>query len=123
MLGTINPDFYPKPISAPISIGPNKWHFDRRKDKSLTKKQFESFYDRLGKLLHADNPWGNDKGLRNLLTDIPSIIKSVRLLLSWHYTVIRTPEFSGVWIIEVPNNGKRPKVVDGQAEGEFVVAD
>ena len=120
MLGMLNPDFYPKPVTPPIKVGPGKWHFDRRVDASLSKKQFETFYDRLGKLLHADNPWGNEKGLNNLLADIPGTIESVRLLLTWHFTVIRTPEFSGVWVVESPNNG-RPRVVVGKADGEFVV--
>lgn len=123
MLGNINADFYPKPVSAPIKTGPGQWHFDRREDDSLSKKQFESFYDRLGKMLHADNPWGNEKGLINLIADIPPIIGSLRLLLSWHFTVIRTPEFNGVWVVESPNNGQQPRVVVGQADGEFVVED
>ena len=121
MLGKINADFYPKPVSPPINVDPGKWHFDLRDDDSLSKKQFETFYDRLGKLLHADNPWGSEKGLKNLLADIPSVIESLRLLLSWHYTVIRTPEFNGVWVVESPSNGRQPKVVVGQAKGEFLV--
>ena len=121
LLSKINPDFYPKPISAPIRIEPGKWHFDMRKDESLTKNKFKSFYDRLGKFLHADNPWGHDKGLKNLLDDIPEIITSIRLLLSWHFTTIRTPDFNGVWVVEAPANGTPPHVIIGQAEGDFVV--
>ncbi len=121
MLTKINSDFYPKPVSTPISTGPGKWHFDRREDASLTKKQFETFYDRLSKFLHADNPWGNDKGLSNLLGDIPDVIHSIRLLLSYHFTVIRTPELKGLWVIETPLNGEEPRVVVGRADGDFVV--
>ena len=121
MLSRINKDFYPKPASAPISVGPRKWHFEKREDESLTKKQFSSFYDRLGKFLHADNPWGNDKGIKNLLDDIPKVMESVKLLLSWHFTKISTPEFNGVWVIEVPLSGKKPKIIIGQADGEFLV--
>lgn len=121
LLSKINPDFFPKPVSAPINIGPGKWHFDRREDGSFTKTQFESFYDRLGKFLHADNPWGHDKGLKNLLDDIPKAIESVRLLLSWHFTTIRASEFNGVWVIEAPVNGEKPRVIVGQADGDFLV--
>jgi hypothetical protein len=120
-LGKINADFYPLPASAPISVSPGNWHFDRRKDNSLTKEKFESFYDRLGKHLHADNPWGNDKGIDNLAKDIPDIIAATRSLLSWHFTTIRTPQFSGVWVVEAPSNGAPPRVIVGQADGEFVV--
>jgi hypothetical protein len=115
MLSKINKDFYPKPVTAPISKGPGKWHFEKREDESLTKKQFSSFYDRLGKYLHADNPWGNNKGIKNILNDIPKAITSVRLLLSWHYTKISTPNFTGVWVVEVPFDQK-PKIIIAKAD-------
>ncbi|MBK8161579.1 MAG: hypothetical protein IPK65_00040 [Gammaproteobacteria bacterium] len=121
MLSKINKDFYPKPVSSPISKGPGRWHFDKREDGALTKKQFSSFYDRLGKFLHADNPWGNDKGINNILQDIPVIINSVKSLLSWHFTKVSTPIFTGVWVVEVPFNGEKPKIVIGKADGEFLV--
>ena len=120
-LTKVNADFYPKPISGPISKGPGKWHFDRRDDSSLTKKQFERFYDRLGKHLHSDNPWGTDKGLINIVKDISKTIASTRLLLSLHFTTIRTTEFTGIWVVEAPNNGNPPKIITGQADGDFVV--
>ncbi len=120
-LSKVNPDFYPLPASAPIAVSPGNWHFDRREDSSLTKDKFESFYDRLGKHLHADNPWGNDKGLENLVKDMPEVIAATRSLLSWHFTTIRTPQFSGVWVVEAPSNGTPPRVIVGEADGEFVV--
>lgn len=120
-LKNVNPDFYPQPVSSPVKIGPGKWHFDEREDKSLTKKQFETIYDRIGKFLHADNPWDHDKGHKNLFDKLPEHINSVRLLLSWHYTAIRSPHFNGVWVLEVPTNGAKPRVHVGQTEGEFIV--
>jgi hypothetical protein len=121
LLSNINPDFYPKPISAPIPNGPNAWHFEQRVDNSLTKNKFETFYDRLGKFLHADNPWGNNKNLENLIYDLPKVINAARLLLSYHYTVIRTPNFNGVWIVQAPSDGTTPTILVGQASGDFVV--
>lgn len=121
LLSKINADFYPSPVSPPISVSPENWHFDRRQDNSLTKKKFERFYDRLGKHLHADNPWGNDKGLDNLAKDIPEVISATRSLLSRHITTIRTPHFSGVWVVEAPDSGAPPRVIVGQACGEFVI--
>lgn len=120
-LAEINPDFYPVPVTAPIALSPGTWHFDRRNDNSLSKKKFEKFYDRLGKHLHADNPWGNSKNQNNLAKDIPEIIAATRKLLSWHFTSIRTPEYSGVWIIKAPSDGTQPKIVVGQANCDFVV--
>lgn len=116
MLRRINPKFFPQPISSPISQGPNKWHFEKRQDDSLNEKRFKSIYDRLGKFLHADNPWGNEKNQHNFLNDTPDIIKSIRLLLSWHYTEIITPKFTGVWVVKVPTNGENPEVIEAIQE-------
>lgn len=120
-LSKINPDFFPRPTSPPIPVSPGNWHFDQRKDNSLTKDRFEKFYGRLGSHLHADNPWGNEKGLSNLVKDIPEIILACRALISWHFTTIRTPEFSGVWVVEAPTDGTLPKMWIAKATGEFVV--
>jgi hypothetical protein len=120
-LSKVNPDFFPLTTSAPIHVSPGNWHFARRDDNSLTKKKFESFYDRLGKYLHADNPWGNEKGLENLVKDMPSVIAATCSLLSWHFTTVRTPQFSGVWVIEAPSDGTPPRVIVGEADGEFVI--
>jgi hypothetical protein len=120
-LGTINPDFYPTPLLAPTKNAAGVWHFERKSGDFLTKKQFESFYDRLGKYLHADNPWGNDKAIKNLKSDLPGVIKSLQSLLDWHFTVIRTPDFNGVWVIEASFKGTPPRVIVGKADGEFVV--
>jgi hypothetical protein len=120
-LGKINPDFYPTPLLAPIKNAEGIWHFERKTDNYLTKKQFESFYDRLGKYLHADNPWGDDKVLQNLKSDLPGVVDKIRTLLEWHFTVIRTPHFNGIWVIEANGTGAAPHVIVGKAEGDFVV--
>ncbi len=120
-LGNINKDFYPTPLLAPTRKADGSWHFERKSDGCLTKEQFESFYDRLGKYLHADNPWGNDKGTQNLVRDLPRVIEQLQALLEWHFTVIRTPQFNGVWVIEVGLGGTAPRVLVGKADGEFVV--
>jgi len=119
-LSKINKDFYPTPLCTPIRKVDDFWHFDRKADGYITKSQFESFYDRLGKFLHADNPWGNNKGIQNLISDFPQVIMGVRGLLEWHFTVIRTPQFQGVWVVEVPSSGA-PRIVVGKADGDFVV--
>jgi hypothetical protein len=120
-LEQINADFYPIPLLSPKRQSDGVLHFERRPDGYLTKKGFESFYDRLGKYLHADNPWGDDKGLNNLLVELPRVIGQVRVLLAWHITVIRAPEFNGVWVVEVPATGSPCRILLGRAEGEFVV--
>lgn len=121
LLGNINRDFYPTPLLAPTKKRDGSWHFERRSDGFLTKEQFESFYDRLGKYLHADNPWGNQKGMQNLVADLPRVIERLRALLEWHFTVIRTPQFNGVWVVEVGSSGTAPRVLVAKAGGDFIV--
>ncbi|WP_350015698.1 hypothetical protein ABNK63_11560 [Rhodanobacter sp. IGA1.0] len=120
-LAKINPDFYPTPLLPPTQQAPGHWHFDLKVDGYLTKTRFESFYDRLGKFLHADNPWGSDKGFANLAADLPSTVSQLRGLLALHKTIVRVPNFSGVWVIEVPTDGRAPHILTAQATGEFAV--
>lgn len=121
-LAKINPDFYPIPLAPPTETQPGHWHFEKKPDGYLTKNRFESLYDRLGKFLHADNPWGNDKGAANLVADLPAAMTQLRELLALHRTIVRTPHFIGVWVIEVPVDGRVPHIIAGQATGDFVVA-
>jgi hypothetical protein len=120
-LGKINKDFYPTALQAPIRKADGTWHFERRADDYLTKQQFESFYDRLGKYLHADNPWGDNKNIQNLAADIPQVITQTRGLLEWHFTVIRTSQFHGVWVVDAATSGADPRIVVGKADGDFIV--
>lgn len=121
LLSAINKDFYPVSLLPAVRQESGAWHFERKADGYLTKKKFESFYDRLGKFLHADNPWGNDKGVQNLISEIPSVLDQIHELLALHFTVIRTPEFSGVWVVEAGPSVTTPRVIRGEAGGEFVV--
>lgn len=120
-LALVNKDFYPRPLEKPKQVAPNNWHFDRKEKNILTKKRFERVYDRLGKFLHSDNPWDNDKGYKNLAKELPIIYIELRNLLSWHFTAIRDEKFGGVWVIEFGNIGTPARVITGQAKGEFVV--
>ena len=119
-LKKINKDFFPVPLTKATRIE-GVWHFGRKTEGYLSCNKFESTYDRLGTLLHADNPWGFKKGFSNLAKDIPQIIEKTKALLVLHMTVIRSPTFTGVWIVEVPFSEQPPKVIVGQADGEFVV--
>ena len=121
LVSKVNKDFYPTPVLPAIKQEFRGWHFERKADGYLTKKKFESLYDRLGKFLHADNPWGNDKVVKNLVRELPSVLDQLDELLALHFTVIRTPEFNGVWVVEAGSSTTTPRVICGKANGEFVV--
>ncbi|TCH64145.1 hypothetical protein [Acinetobacter sp. ANC 4862] len=75
--------------------------FLKLKRLSLKKKPpkggfFITLYDKLGKYLHADNPWGSNKELENFAQSMVGEINLIKSLLSLYFTVIRTKDFTGV---------------------------
>ncbi|WP_426172608.1 hypothetical protein [Pseudoduganella sp. R-34] len=118
-LKEVNPDFYPDPLLPETRVGPNSWHFDRPVDGYMKQNNFESLYKRLGKYLHADNPWGDDKGWDNFAKGLPDAIMKIRALLKKHRTIIRAPEFNGVWIVDAPSDGTPPRMIRAVADGPF----
>ncbi|MFS2139441.1 hypothetical protein [Duganella sp. Dugasp56] len=118
-LHQVNTDFYPDPLLQETKIAPNAWHFGKPFDGYMKKKDFERLYERLGKFLHADNPWGNDKGWKNFAQDLPEAIRKIRALLKKHKTTIRVPEFNGVWIVDAPSDGTPPRMIRAAADGPF----
>lgn len=100
-LAKINPDFYPSPLLPPERPDTNSYKLIPKVTGYLTLKNFENIYDRLGKFMHADNPWGNNKNLQNIINDMPLIIKQTKELLHIHQTIIRTPNLVEGWVVEV----------------------
>ncbi len=120
-LGRINPDFYPKPLLPATRQPDGSSHYADKVTGRLSKKQFERVYDRLGKHLHAHNPWGANKQLEQLAADLPEIIERTRALIVLHARLIRTSEFQGVWIVEA--DSPTPHVLTAIATGPYVVQD
>jgi len=120
-LEKINKDFYPLALLPAVRKPDGTLHFERKPSGYLTKARFINFYDRFGKYLHADNPWGNNKNLLNLAAELPSAINELFELLELHVTFIQTPSFSGAWVVEAFRNGPAPNVTCATARGEFPV--
>jgi len=118
-LSRVNPDFYPRALLPAERQSDGSWHFGEKKDGFLTKKRFERAYDRLGKHLHAHNPWAPNKNLQNLFADLPAIVKEARCLIQLHARFIRTPEFNGVWVVQAESPS--PHVITATANGSYVV--
>lgn len=121
-LGKINKNFYPLPLLPAVRQSSGVLHLDRKASGYLTKKRFESLYDRLGKYLHTHNPWSNNKNLQNLVSELPSAIAETKSLLELHAAFIQTTSFSGAWVVEV-KPGAAPVIITGQADGEFIVSE
>jgi hypothetical protein len=119
LLAKLNPDFYPKPMAARTRTGASSWHFGEPQGGHMSQKTFEKFYPRLGKFLHADNPWGDDKGWTNMANEMEGAIRSLRKLLMIHRTVIHTPQFTEVWVVEAPADGP-PSIFAAYSAGGFI---
>jgi hypothetical protein len=119
-LEKVNPNFYPDPLLPEIKVGPNSWHFDKLLEGYMKRNNFETLYKRIGKFLHADNPWGDNKGWANFARDLPGAILKIRTLLKKHRTVIRAPDFNGVWIVDAPSNGTPPHMIKASAIEPFM---
>ena len=120
-LSRVNRDFYPVALVPAERQSDGSYHFGRRQDGYLTKKNFEKVYDRLGKYLHAHNPWSPNKQIQNLASDLPGIIEKAEMLLRLHARFIRTPDFEGVWVFEVNPNGELPVLISAVAGGAFAI--
>lgn len=122
-LEKINKNFYPMPLLPAAKQTDGTFHFERKKSGYLTKKRFEALYDRFGKHLHAGNPWGNNKNVQNLASELPGAIAELSGLIALHATFIQTPEFNGAWVVDAGADGATPRVITGLALGEFAVVD
>jgi hypothetical protein len=121
-LARINKDFYPIALLPAVRQPDGSWHFDKKQSGYLTKKRFEQVYDRLGKHLHAHNPWSGSKNLHNLARDLPIIVEEAYALLDLHVRFIRTPEFHGAWVVETDRLGNPPRLITASTTGPYMVA-
>jgi hypothetical protein len=122
-LEKINPNFYPTALLPSVRQSDGRHHFPRKELGFLSKKRFASTYDRLGKHLHADNPWGSPKHLANLANEIPKVIDESFGLLELHVAYVRAPRYDGVWIVEANRRGSKPKIIQALASGPYAVKD
>ncbi|NQE50332.1 hypothetical protein [Herbaspirillum rubrisubalbicans] len=122
ILEKLNPDFYPEPVSGPMQISPGHWHYGMVTEGFLTRKNFEALYKRLGKFLHADNPWGQEKGWKQIEDDIPLAIGKIRTLLRKHRTMIRAEKYCGMWIVDAPNDGTPSRMIQAIAPVDSVIS-
>jgi len=125
-LQRVQKDFYPLALVPAVNHTPElqsgrTWHFDRKDEGYLTQDKFRKIYDRLAKYLHARNPWDQPVPWEGLIEFLPSVIDETRSLIELHAAFIRTADFNGVWIVEVPKDSIEPKIIVSKADGNFAV--
>ena len=118
-LSRVNADFYPRALLPPLRQPDGTWHFENKTSGVLTKKQFERCYDRLGKHLHAQNPWGKAQNIQNIASDLQAMTTSAKELVAYHARFIRAPDFHGVWIVDAAT--PEPTVLNAEAKGPYAL--
>lgn len=81
----LNPDFYPKPIVEKPSNIPNvKNDLVDKTEGFLTRAEFVKIYEKCGKIMHADNPFGSKVDLDYYEKQITEWLSKIIGLLNTH---------------------------------------
>lgn len=120
-LEKINKDFYPLPLAEPELIGDGQWHFDRLSSGYLIKNEYSKLYDRLGKFLHSDNPWGGDKGYLSFAKDMSENFQKIKLLLQIHVTFVKDEKSIDAFVIDMGSQSKDVSLIKALPRSEFKI--
>ena len=111
----INPDFYPNPFKISSGLierdGKRGREISPTEEDYLTRKRFEKLYTKIGKFLHADNPWGTDKGLSHFKNDLPQTITHIKQLLNYHFVSIKSENSFKLWMVQMGDYGQNPQMM------------
>jgi hypothetical protein len=81
----LNPNFYPKPIREVSGSKPGaKSDLKDITEGYLTKDKFLKVYEKCGKIMHADNPYGAQTDYGYYERSIPLWMEEIRVLLNSH---------------------------------------
>lgn len=102
-LRRVNPTFYPRAIHEVEPEDPhNGNHFIDRQD-SLTELEFVELYERCGRILHADNPFGSKADWEQYRTEITQWRQKVLNLLNSH--TIRLVDETRFYLVHMEEAG------------------
>jgi hypothetical protein len=84
-LERLNPHFYPKPIrEVPVAKPGITNDLQEITDGFLTKDDFLKVYEKCGRMMHSDNPYGGKTDYRYYDKSIPKWMEKIRVLLNSH---------------------------------------
>ena len=99
-LERINAEFYPRPIKETPHAGPNiKSDWTDIKTGYLTKRMFINVYEKCGKILHADNPFGSRTDYSYYEKQAPEWLEKTIRLLNSH--IIRLSNDKNLYLIHM----------------------
>ena len=92
-LKRLHPDFYPRPVD--LGASESGQEPSERTEGYLSEDKLVEVYGRLGNILHAENPMGNETNYRFFIDSVPDWVSKVMNLLECHkvYLYHRPEEF------------------------------
>ena len=109
-LEKVNPNFFPKAmLRVPVSGPGADVQVDKRQGVWLTKKRFERQYDKLGKVMHADNPFAQRRPYAALYQQYRELIKNLWELLEFH--LITLVNGKAEWCVFMQDRNQPVKVL------------
>jgi hypothetical protein len=106
----INANFYPKPTRQILdSTGEKVIETKDIKFGYLTRRDFENIYDRCGGLLHAQNPFSNQKDIDSFLKIVPSWMEKIKILLNHHQAQLVREDLQ-LWVLMQSNTDGKVQV-------------
>ena len=94
VLGAVNPNFFPVPRGAPITVSPGNHHFGEPLAPKLYKCSSEA--------LHTHNPYREGDQTIYTKYTVPQWVDRVQKLLSWHDTELLNGDR---WVVNIPRDG------------------
>lgn len=91
----LNKDFYPKPVLN------DKEKLVEIKEGVLTKENFIKVYEKLGKIMHNDNPFGSKTDYKHYEEEIAKWTKQITKLLERHLVKLKGSD--GFYLIHLEN--------------------
>ena len=111
-LTALNPDFYPMPLEAPISM-PGFHHFDLVTHGFLTREDFATLYDVSSQVLHTRNPYSETAPVIQAKYSGIEWTARIQRLLSIHSVRLLNGE---VFLVQIPAEG--PILMNHGAAGQ-----
>ena len=96
----VNPQFYPIALNQPEMLN-GMINFPQKTTGFLKREKFERIYERMGKYLHADNPWSSDKQIESFSREISTIVNELKHLLERHVCFLSYSKETKIWIVEI----------------------
>lgn len=102
-LRRVNPNFYPRAIHEVAPEDPGRGNHFVDRDDSLTEREFVELYERCGRILHADNPFGSKADWKQYREEIMSWRQKLLNLLNSH--TIRLIDESRFYLVHMEEAG------------------